>query len=142
MNQCTITGNLGAEPEIKSMPSGNRVCNLNIAVTDKWRDKSTGEQKEHTEWIPVTIWQEGLIGVCEKHLHKGSKVLIQGKFSTRKWQDQGGNDRYSTSIVLQGFGGVLEMLGGGNKQQSNNVSDNQQSDPYGADDPMGNDTPF
>lgn len=112
LNQCSFIGNLGADPEIRSFQNGGRVANLRLAVSEKWKDKNTGEQKEHTEWVSVAIMQEGLVGVAERFLRKGSKVFVQGKWKTRKWQDQSGNDRYSTECVLQGFGGQLVMLDG------------------------------
>ena len=112
LNQGQFIGNLGADPEVKSFQSGGRVCNLRLAVTDKWKDRATGEKKERTTWVPVAIFTEGLVGVAERYLRKGSRVFIQGAFSVRKWQDQSGNDRYSTEVVLQGPGAVLTMLDG------------------------------
>ena len=112
LNQCSFIGNLGADPEIRSFQNGGRVANLRLAVSERWKDKNTGEQKEHTEWVPVAIMQDGLVGVCERFLRKGSKIMVQGKWKTRKWTDKDGNDRYSTECVLQGFGGVLVMLDG------------------------------
>ena len=112
LNQCSFIGNLGADPEVRSFQNGGRVANLRIAVTEKWKDKNTGERKEATEWVSVAILQDGLVGVAEQYLRKGSKVFVQGKLRTRKWQDQSGADRYSTEIVLQGFDGKLEMLDG------------------------------
>lgn len=111
LNQCSFIGNLGADPETKSFQNGGKVCNFRIAVTEKWKT-SSGERKEKTEWISVAIFNEGLAGVAERYLRKGSKVFVQGKLSTRKWQDQSGNDRYTTEIVLQGYGGILTMLDG------------------------------
>ena len=110
LNQCQFIGHLGADPEVKSFQNGNKVCNFRIAVTEKW--KSNGEQKERTEWVSAAIFSEGLIGVAERYLRKGSKVFISGKMATRKWQDQSGNDRYSTEIVLQGFDAKLVLLDG------------------------------
>jgi single-strand DNA-binding protein len=122
LNQCTFIGNLGREPETRTFTNGNKVCNLRLAVSEKWKDKASGEAKERTEWVSVAIFQEGLIRVAEQYLHKGSKVYISGKFTTRKWQDKDGNDKYSTEIVLQGFDGKLVMLGGkqseGGQQQA------------------------
>jgi len=112
LNNCNFIGNLGADPEIKSFSNGNRVANLRLAVSEHWKDKATGERKEKTEWVSVAIFSEGLIGVAEKYLHKGSKVYISGKMATRKWQDTLGADRYSTEIVLQGFDAKLVMLDG------------------------------
>lgn len=111
LNQCQFIGNLAADPEVRSFQNGNKVCNFRIAVTEKWKDKN-GEQKERTEWVSAAIFSEGLIGVAERYLRKGSKVFISGKMATRKWQDQSGNDRYSTEIVLQGFDAKLVLLDG------------------------------
>jgi single-strand DNA-binding protein len=120
LNQCNIIGHLGADPEVKSFNNGGRICNFRIAVSEKWRDKNTGEQKERTEWIPVTISNDGLVGVAERFLRKGSKVFVSGQFRTRKWQDQHGNDRYSSEIVLSGHGAKLVMLDGGQGSGSGN----------------------
>lgn len=110
INKVIIVGNLGADPEVRTFNNGGKVCNLRIATSESWKDKNSGERKEKTEWHSVAIFSEGLAGVAEKYLRKGSKVYIEGKLQTRKWQDQSGNDRYSTEIVLQGFDGKLEML--------------------------------
>ena len=112
LNQCNFIGNLGADPETRSFANGNKVCNLRLAVSERWRDKSSGEQKEKTEWVSVAIFSEGLIKVAEQYLRKGSKVYISGKMTTRKYQDQSGADRYSTEIVLQGFDAKMIMLDG------------------------------
>ena len=112
LNQCSFIGRLGADPEIKSFQNGGRVCNLRLAVGEQWKDKATGERKERTEWISVTINSDGLVGVAERFLKKGSRVFVQGQFRTRKWQDQSGQDRYTTEIVIGGCGGILTMLDG------------------------------
>jgi len=112
LNKVMLIGNLGADPEIRSLPSGGKVANLRIATSENWKDRNTGERKEKTEWHTVAIFSEGLIGVVERYLRKGSKVFIEGQLRTRKWQDQSGNDRYSTEIVIQGMGGSLTMLDG------------------------------
>lgn len=119
LNQCNFIGNLGADPEVRTFQNGNKVCNLRLAVSETWKDKNTGERKEKTEWVSVAIFSEGLARVAEQYLRKGSKVYISGKFTTRKWQDQSGNDRYSTEIVLQGFDAKLVMLDG--KPEGNSV---------------------
>jgi single-strand DNA-binding protein len=118
-NQVTLIGNLGADPEVKSFQNGGRIANLRIATSENWKDKNTGERQERTEWHTVTIGGDGLIGVVERFLRKGSKVLVQGQLQTRKWQDQNGNDRYSTEVVLRGPGANLTMLDGpqGNRAQ-------------------------
>jgi single-strand DNA-binding protein len=112
LNKVQIIGNLGRDPEIRSFANGGKVCNLNIATSETWKDKNTGEKREKTEWHTVAIFQEGLVRIAEQYLKKGSTVYIEGKLQTRKWQDQSGADKYSTEIVLQGFDGVLTMLGG------------------------------
>jgi single-strand DNA-binding protein len=123
LNQCQFIGRLGADPEVKSFANGGRIANLRIAVGEKWKDKATGEQKERTEWISVTLQTEGLVGVAERYLKKGSRVFVQGQFRTRKWQDQSGQDRYATEIVVGGFGGILTMLDG--KQDSGRAASNE-----------------
>ena len=123
VNKVIIVGNLGADPEVKSFQNGGKVCNLRIATSESWKDKNTGDKQERTEWHSVAIFSEGLAGVAERFLRKGSKVYIEGQLRTRKWQDASGNDRYSTEVVLQGPGSVLTMLdgapgGGGGGQRS------------------------
>ena len=120
LNQCSFIGRLGADPEIKSFQNGGRIANFRIACSESWKDKGTGEKKERTEWISVTVQSDGLVGVVERYLKKGSRVFIQGQFRTRKWQDQSGADRYTTEIVLAGFGGVLTMLDGAKSTGSTN----------------------
>ena len=143
LNKVMIIGNLGADPEIRTFGNGGKVCNLRIATSETWRDKSTGERREKTEWHTVAIFSEGLVRVCEQYLKKGAKVYVEGALQTRKWQDQSGNDRYSTEVVLQGFNGTLTMLdgrsgggggdygggqsGGGYGNQSGGQSGNQSS---------------
>ncbi len=112
LNKVMLIGNLGADPEIRSFQNGGRVANLRIATSENWKDKNTGERREKTEWHTVAIFSDGLVNVVERYLKKGSKVFIEGKLQTRKWQDQSGNDRYSTEVVIQGLGGTLTMLDG------------------------------
>jgi single-strand DNA-binding protein len=112
VNKVILVGNLGAEPEVRTLPSGNKVVNLSVATSDSWRDKNSGERKEKTEWHRVVIFSEGLAKVAEQYLHKGSKVYLEGQLQTRKWQDQSGQDKYSTEVVLQGFNSALTMLDG------------------------------
>ena len=109
LNQCNIIGNLGRDPEVRTFQNGGKVCNLAVAVSEKWKDKNTGERKEKTEWINVAVFGP-LADIAERYLSKGSKVFVSGKFTTRKWQDQSGQDRYSSEIVLQGPQAVLTML--------------------------------
>ncbi|MEM9636116.1 MAG: single-stranded DNA-binding protein [Pseudomonadota bacterium] len=112
VNKVILIGNLGRDPEVRSFQNGGKVCNLRIATSETWKDRNTGERKERTEWHSVAIFQEGLVRVAEQYLRKGSKVYIEGQLQTRKWQDQSGQDRYSTEVVLQGYGGNLTMLDG------------------------------
>jgi single-strand DNA-binding protein len=112
VNKVILIGNLGADPEIKSFQNGGKIANLRIATSESWRDRATGERKERTEWHNVVIQSEGLVGVAERYLHKGSKVYVEGQLRTRKWQDRDGNDRYTTEISVGGMGGVLTMLDG------------------------------
>ncbi len=112
VNKVILVGNLGADPEVRTLPSGNKVVNLSVATSDNWRDKNTGERKEKTEWHRVVIFNEGLCKVAEQYLKKGSKVYLEGQLQTRKWQDQSGQDKYSTEVVLQGFNSNLTMLDG------------------------------
>ena len=112
VNKVILVGNLGADPEVRSMGDGRSVVNLRLATSDRWKDKSTGEQRERTEWHRVVIFSEGLCRVAENYLKKGSKVYVEGQLHTRKWEDQQGNERYSTEVVLQGFNATLTMLDG------------------------------
>lgn len=112
VNKVILVGNLGRDPESRTFQNGGKVVNLRIATSESWKDRNTGERKEKTEWHSVAIFNEGLANVAERFLRKGSKVYIEGQLQTRKWQDQQGQDRYSTEIVLQGFNSVLTMLDG------------------------------
>lgn len=112
LNQCTFTGRLGADPEMRRTGAGKPVASLRLAVGEQWRDKNSGERKEKTEWVQVVVWNEGLCKVVEQYLKKGARILVQGAMQTRKWADQNGNDRYSTEVVLNGFGDKLIMLDG------------------------------
>ncbi|MDF2495593.1 single-stranded DNA-binding protein [Sphingomonas sp.] len=112
VNKVILVGNLGRDPESRSFQNGGKVVNLRIATSESWKDRNSGERKEKTEWHSVAIFNEGLANVAERFLRKGSKVYIEGQLQTRKWQDQQGQDRYSTEIVLQGFNSVLTMLDG------------------------------
>lgn len=129
LNKVTLIGNLGQDPEIRRLNSGDPVVNLRIATSETWRDSNTGEKKERTEWHPVVIFNEGLAKVAEQYLKKGMKVYVEGKLQTRKWQDQSGVERYTTEVVLQKFRGELIMLGqpSGNRPPAPNGQDD-----YGA----------
>ncbi|PKP86736.1 MAG: single-stranded DNA-binding protein [Alphaproteobacteria bacterium HGW-Alphaproteobacteria-17] len=112
VNKVILIGNLGADPEIKSFQNGGKIANIRIATSEQWKDRMTGERKERTEWHNVVINGEGLVGVVERYLKKGSKVYIEGSLRTRKWQDRDGNDKYTTEVVIAGMGGNLTMLDG------------------------------
>ncbi|MEO1168632.1 MAG: single-stranded DNA-binding protein [Pseudomonadota bacterium] len=112
VNKVILIGNLGRDPESRTFSNGGKVCNLRIATSENWKDKQTGERRERTEWHSVAIFSEGLANVAERYLRKGSKVYIEGQLRTRKWQDQSGNDRYSTEVVIDGFNGSMTMLDG------------------------------
>ncbi|MCO4848678.1 MAG: single-stranded DNA-binding protein [Yoonia sp.] len=112
VNKVILIGNLGRDPEVRTFGNGGKVCNLRIATSENWKDKNTGERREKTEWHSVAIFNDGLVRIAEQYLKKGSKVYIEGALQTRKYQAQDGSDRYSTEVVLQGFGGTLTMLDG------------------------------
>ncbi|WP_372574431.1 single-stranded DNA-binding protein [Ruegeria jejuensis] len=141
VNKVILIGNLGRDPEVRSFQNGGKVCNLRIATSETWKDRNTGERRERTEWHSVAIFNEGLVRVAEQYLRKGSKVYIEGQLQTRKWQDQSGQDRYSTEVVLQGFGSTLTMLdgrgegggggGGYGGGQGGGYDSGPQGDPYG-----------
>ena len=114
VNKVILVGNVGNDPEIRSFNNGGKVANFSLATSENWRDKQSGERKEKTEWHRVAIFNDGLVGVVERYVKKGSKLYIEGKLQTRKWTDRDGNDKYTTEVVLQGFGGTLTMLDGRN----------------------------
>ena len=113
VNKVILVGNLGADPEIKSFSNGGRIANLRIATSESWTDRQSGEKRERTEWHNVVINGDGLVGVAERYLRKGKKIYVEGSLRTRKWQDQNGQDRYTTEVVLSGPGAVMTMLDGG-----------------------------
>ena len=127
VNKVILVGNLGADPEVRSLPSGGKVVNLSVATSESWRDKNSGERKEKTEWHRVVIFSEGLTRVAEQYLKKGSKVYLEGQLQTRKWQDQSGQDKYSTEIVLQGFNSNLTMLDGRGEGEGGGLGNDRQS---------------
>jgi len=127
VNKVILVGNLGRDPEVRSMNSGDKVCNLSVATSESWNDKNTGERQERTEWHRVVIFDQRLIDVCEKYVKKGSKLYIEGQLQTRKWTDQQGIEKYSTEVVLQRFRGELTMLdsrGSGNFDSDQAISQN------------------
>lgn len=111
LNSVTLLGNLGRDPEVRSMSDGTKVANLNLATTERWKDKQTGEKKEKTEWHRVTVWGPPA-EIAERFCKKGNSILVQGQLETRKWTDQEGNERYTTEVVVRGFGGKLVLNGG------------------------------
>lgn len=110
VNKVILLGHLGADPEVRTFQNGGKVCNLRLATSQTWRDKNTGEKQQRTEWHSVAIFAEGLANIAEQYLRKGSKVYIEGQLETRKWQDQSGNDRYTTEVVLRPYVGGLTLL--------------------------------
>ena len=134
VNKVILIGNLGADPEIRNTQDGRPIANLRIATSESWRDRSSGERRERTEWHRVVVFNEGLCRIVEQYLKKGSKVYIEGQLQTRKWQDQSGQDKYTTEIVLQGFNSSLTMLDGrdsGSQQGGGQQSGGQQGGGFG-----------
>jgi single-strand DNA-binding protein len=123
VNKVILIGNLGKDPEVRRMQDGRPVVNLSVATSDSWRDKATGERRERTEWHRVVIFNENLCRIAEQYLKKGSKVYLEGSLQTRKWQDQQGQDKYTTEVVLQGFSGQLTMLDRAGSSSSSEVAE-------------------
>ena len=129
LNKVLLIGRLGADPDIKQMVNGKSVARLSLATSQSWKDKSTGEKKEKTEWHRIVVFNEGLVNVIQQYLKKGAQVYIEGQISTRKWKDeQTGQDKYSTEIVLQGYNSTLTMLSGSNSNNLTSSSSNKNSD--------------
>jgi len=139
LNKVMIIGNLGRDPEVRKLPSGDPVVNLRIATSETWRDKASGEKREKTEWHSVAIFNENLARVAENYLRKGTRIYIEGQLQTRKWQDQDGKDRYSTEIVLQKYRGELQILSAKGEDTGGYASD---GDSGGASFGGGRDTSF
>ena len=131
LNKVLLIGRLGADPEIKQMVNGKSVARLSLATSQSWKDKSSGERKEKTEWHRVVIFNEGLVGVVQQYLKKGANIYIEGALTTRKWKDESsGQDKYSTEVVLQGYNSSLTMLDGKNKDDNSNlVTENKSTLP-------------
>ena len=128
LNKVQLIGRLGADPEIKQMVNGKNIARLSIATSQSWKDKSTGERKEKTEWHRVVIFNEGLINIIQQYLKKGANVYLEGQLATRKWRDEkSGQDKYSTEIVLQGYNSSLTMLDGKNKSNNSNETSQTKS---------------
>lgn len=138
LNRVILCGRLGADPESRSFPNGGKVVNLRVATSETWKDKNTGERKEKTEWHSVAIFNEGIAGVAERFLKKGSEVLVEGRLETRKWQDQSGNDRYTTEVVIRPFGGSLTLVGGrgGGDQAGQQQERQRDTEPDASDIPF------
>ena len=123
LNKVLLIGRLGADPEIKQMVNGKSVARLSLATSQSWKDKNTGEKKEKTEWHRIVVFNEGLVNVVQQYLKKGAQIYVEGQLSTRKWKDeQSGQDKYSTEIIIQGFNSSLTMLGGGGRGVQNDNS--------------------
>ncbi|GHA11123.1 single-stranded DNA-binding protein [Devosia pacifica] len=129
VNKVILVGNLGADPDVRSLPSGGKVVNMSVATSERWRDRNSGEQRERTEWHRVVIFSEGLARIAEQYLRKGSKVYLEGQLQTRKWQDQSGQDKYSTEIVLQGFNSSLTLLDGRGDNEGQGFQPAGRSEP-------------
>lgn len=135
VNKVILVGNLGQDPEIRSMQSGDRVASFSVATSENWKDKTTGERREKTEWHRISVFNQGIVKLCESYLKKGSKVYLEGQLETRKWQDQSGQDKYTTEVVLRPFRGELTMLdsrsstGAGGGFQDNSYGNDFQSGP-------------
>lgn len=144
VNKVILIGNLGADPEVRKTSAGKPIVNLRIATSESWKDRNSGERKSKTEWHTVVIFNENLAKIAEQYLKKGSTVYLEGALQTRKWQDQGGNDRYSTEIVLQGFNSVLTILNGRGEGDAGGAGGNAGSDDQGGgySDEGGDDIPF
>ena len=127
VNKVILVGNLGRDPEIRTMQNGDKVANLSLATSESWRDKSSGERKERTEWHRITIFNEALVKVCENYLSKGSTIYVEGQLQTRKWTDQQGVEKFATEVILKPFNGVLTMLGGGARSGDNERRDQQSN---------------
>ena len=146
LNKVLLIGRLGADPEIKQMINGKSVARISLATSQSWKDKNTGEKKEKTEWHRIVVFNEGLVNVVQQYLKKGAQVYIEGQLSTRKWKDdQSGQDKYSTEIVIQGYNSSLTMLGGGGGSISNNTSQqttNKEETSQGSQNDLDDEIPF
>lgn len=128
VNRVTLIGNLARDPEVRTFANGGRCANMTVVTSERWKDKNTGEKKERAEFNRVVVFNESLVGVCERFLRKGSKVYLEGQLETRKWQDQSGEDRYSTEVVLRPYRGEIVMLG--DRQDSDGSARNKDGSPY------------
>ncbi len=149
LNKVLLIGRLGADPEIKQMVNGKNVARLSLATSQSWKDKSTGEKKEKTEWHRIVVFNEGLVNVVQQYLKKGAQIYVEGQISTRKWKDeQSGQDKYSTEVVIQGYNSSLTMLGGGGSPSniandpSSSSTNNNIDESSQAPNDMDDDIPF
>lgn len=132
VNKVILVGNLGNDPDVRALQSGKKVCNLSIATSETWKDRNTGQRKERTEWHRVVIFNEALVGVCERFLRKGAKVYLEGQLETRKWTDQNGVEKYATEVVMRPYTGTLTMLDSANasQQPEQQVDDLEDEIPF------------
>jgi single-strand DNA-binding protein len=135
VNKVILVGNLGKDPDVRRMQDGRPVVNLSVATSENWRDKATGERKERTEWHRVVIFNENLAKIAEQYLKKGAKVYLEGQLQTRKWQDQSGQDKYSTEVVLQGFNATLTMLDRAGERSGGDFGSDSGGDDFGSSGP-------
>ena len=145
VNKVIILGRLGADPELRSSPSGVTSCNLSIATSINWTDKNSGDKKEKTEWHRIVVFNEGLVNVVQQYLKKGAQVYVEGQLSTRKWKDeQSGQDKYSTEILIQGYNSSLTMLGGGSQNNiaSQDTNQNIENNSPASQNDLDDDIPF
>ena len=155
VNKVILLGNLGRDPEIRSMQSGNKMATFSIATSKRWKDKNTQEYKDKTSWHNIVVFSEGLVDIVEKYVKKGAKIYLEGELNTRKWQDQDGNDRYSTEVILQGYNSNLTLLGSRNNnteqiadesietnQNNQSISNDSNTDQQKSNDSEDEDIPF
>lgn len=147
VNKVVLVGRLGKDPEIRSTQDGREIASFSLATSEKWKDKSTGEKKEKTEWHRIVVFNPGIVGVVKSYVKKGSHIYVEGSLYTRKWQNKEGNDIYSTEIVLQAFNGTLQLLdgkkdGGGARPENNDYSSYDQTNKGGDADKTGGDRAF
>jgi len=128
VNKVILIGNLGKDPEIRSTQDGREIANFTLATSESWKDKLSGESKEKTEWHKIVVFQAGLVDIVKKYIKKGSKLFVEGSLQTRKWQDKSGVEKYTTEVVIQGFNGKIEMLGGKAQAQNVEQAENSTSD--------------
>lgn len=132
VNKVILVGNLGKDPEVRTFQNGGKVCNFSIATSENWKDKNTGERQEKTQWHNIAVFSEPLANIAEQYLKKGSKVYVEGQLETRKWQDQSGNDRYSTEVVLKGYNATMTMLDSRADSAALSSSQNNYSSDFGS----------